>query len=256
MKVKKILITQPPPAESEKNPYVDIASKYNVEVVFKKFFRVVPLNSLEFRQKNKCNLADFNALVFTSKNVIDYYFQLLRDLRLEIRDDTKYFCSSEKIAVYLQKYIPFRKRKIFWGNSSLNDLIPIFKKEENQQLLYLIPTSDSSYDFSTTLFKNHNLNYRKIIIYQNQYEDLTSFPIKDFQIMCLFSPHGVNSLFHSFPDYKQDDQIILVHGSATAEEARNKNLVVAEIIPNERFSSMILALENYLTTLNKKRKDK
>lgn len=256
MKIKKILISQPPPAENEKNPYNDLASKYNVEVVFKKFFRVVPLSSLEFRQKNKCNLMDFNALVFTSKNVIDYYFQLLKELRLEIRDDTKYFCSSEKIAVYLQKYIPFRKRKIFWGNSSLNDLVPIFKKEENQQLTYLIPTSDSPYDFSTALFKNNNLNYKKVIIYQNLFEDLSTFPIKDFQIICLFSPHGVKSLLHNFPDYKQDDQIIFVHGAATAEEAKKCNLSLAETIPNEKFSSMILALENYLLSINKKKKDK
>jgi len=256
MKGKKILISQPPPAENEKNPYSELIAKYNVEITFKKFFKVVPLTSLEFRQKNKCKINDFDAVVFTSKNVVDFYFQMLKDLRIEIKDNMKYFCSSEKIAVYLQKYIPFRKRKILYGNTSLNDLEPIFKKEENIKLKYLVPTSDSSYDFSANVLKINNLNYQKLIIFKNEYEDLSTLPIQEYSILCFFSPHGIKSLFHNFPDYQQNDQIVLVYGNSTAEEAQNYNLKIAQVVPNKESPSIVDALDKQLALLNKKKKEK
>ena len=197
MKVKKILVSQPEPADLEKSPYKNLVTKYGVDITFFKFFEVVGLSVSEFR-KSRIHLNEYTAIIFNSKNSVDHFFRLAKELREVIPDSMKYFCSTEAIAHYLQNYIQYRKRKIFFGNQYFSDLIEILSKHREEKFLF--PCSDEKQTEYTKMLDKAKFKYTKATMYTSVPRDLTQFNPKDFDLICLFSPIGVRSLLQSFPN--------------------------------------------------------
>ena len=223
MKVKKILVSQPEPADLEKSPYKNLVNKYGVDITFYKFFDVVGLTVSEFR-KSRIHLSEYTAIIFNSKNSIDHFFRLAKELREVIPDTMKYFCTSEAIALYLQNYIQYRKRKIFFGTQYFADLIEILGKHRDEKFLF--PCSDEKQTEYTKLLDKNKFKYTKATMYTSVPKDLSKFNLKDYDIVCLFSPIGVRSLLKNYPD------------------AADMNLNIAA--PTKTSPSMAMAIENYI----------
>ena len=202
MKVKKILVSQPEPADLEKSPYRNLVTKYGVEITFYKFFEVVGLPVSEFR-KTRIHLAEYTAIIFNSKNSVDHFFRLAKELREVIPDSMKYFCASEAIAHYLQNYIQYRKRKIFYGNQYFADLIEILSKHREEKFLF--PCSDEKQTEYTKLLDKAKFKYTKATMYTSVPRDLSQFNLKDYDLICLFSPIGVRSLVKNFPNVAEEN---------------------------------------------------
>ena len=250
VKIKNILVSQPQPADLEKSPYQELVNKYNVKYEFKKFFTVVGLSSAEFRQ-SRINLAEFTGIIFTSRNAIDYYFALAKDLRIEISENMKYFCTSDQIAFYLQKYIQFRKRKIFYGDSTYPSLLPLLKKHKEEKLV--LPCNDSSNEELYSLLTANNVNFQKAVIYKNESADLSQIEIKNYDLLCFFSPSGIQSLKHNFPKYTQGEQLIATYGKTTLQAAEAAKLRVDIPAPTPTAPSMIMAIDEYIKASKKKK---
>ena len=243
--IKKILISQPKPA-SEKSPYYDIASDYGVELVFRPFIKVEGLTSKEFRSQ-KVSILNYTAVVFTSRHAIDNYFKLAKEMRLEIPEDMKYFCVTEQIALYIQKYVQYRKRKVFFGETGrIDDLIPAMVKHKNEK--YLVPMSDVHNDSIANLLESKKLNHRECVMYKTVSNDFTPEEIKtfDYDMLIFFSPSGIESLTKNFPDFKQDEIAIATFGPATAKAAKEAGLRLDIEAPSEKYPSMTGALLHYL----------
>ncbi len=242
MKVKKILVSQPKPA-SDKSPYYDIANKYGVEVVFRPFIKVEGLSAKEFRQ-SKVNILDFTAVIFTARGAVDHFFRLCETMRVNIPDTMKYFCTTEAIALYLQKYIVYRKRKIFHGpNGTLAGLLPLLVRHNKEKYLYVV--SDVHKDDTTELDSN-NINYTKSVMYRTVPNLFTADEPFDYDLMLFFSPAGIDSLMKSFPDFKQGDIYIGAFGTNTVEAVRDAGLRLDIEAPTPAAPSMTTALENFL----------
>lgn len=250
MKVKTILISQPKPADVEKSPYADIMKKHNLKIDFKKFFSVTGLNSSEFRQ-HRINLGDYNAVVFTSRNAINHYFRLAKDLRFTVPDTLKYFCASDQIAYYLQKYIQFRKRKIFYGDQTHASLLPLIKKQKEIKLI--IPCNNEPSKVLHSLLKENNISFKEAVFYKNEFADLSLIDLKEYDMLVFFSPHGIHSMMHNFPDYKQGKQLIAIYGNSTIEALEEYKLKSQVTIPTQTAPSMTLAICDYIEA-NKKKK--
>ncbi len=249
MKVKKILISQPQPT-SEKSPYFDIAQKYGVEIVFRPFIKVEGLTSKEFRQQ-KISIPDYTAVIFTARTAIDHFFRLCKDLRVTIPDTMKYFCTTESIALYLQKYIIYRKRKIFFGKSNhLEDLIPSLAKHSNEK--YLFPVSDVHKD-DMSLLENGKINYTKAIMYRTVSNDFTPDEAFDYDMLVFFSPSGIASLIKNFPNFEQNEIKIGCFGHTTAKAVRDAGLRLDVEAPSPEAPSMTAALDLFLKNQNKKK---
>lgn len=249
MKIKKILISQPQPA-SEKSPYFDIAQKYGVEVVFRPFIKVEGLTSKEFRQQ-KISIPDYTAVIFTARTAIDHFFRLCKDLRVTIPDTMKYFCTTESIALYLQKYTVYRKRKIFFGKSNhLEDLVPSLVKHSSEK--YLFPVSDVHKD-DTALLENGKINYTKAIMYRTVSNDFTPDEAFDYDMLVFFSPSGIASLIKNFPDFEQNEIKIGCFGPTTAKAVRDAGLRLDVEAPSPEAPSMTAALDLFLKSQNKKK---
>ena len=245
--VKKILVSQPKPT-SEKSPYFDIAEKLEVELVFRPFIKVEGLNSKEFRQQ-KVSLPDYSAIVFTSRHAIDNFFQLAKELRSNIPEDLKYFCVTETIALYIQKYVQYRKRKVFFGNTGkIADLLPCMVKHKNEK--YLIPLSDVHNDDVKTMLDAKKLNHTECVMYRTVSNDFTEQEVKDFDydMLVFFSPSGIDSLMKNFPDFAEShkDVAIATFGPATAKAAKDAGLRLDLEAPTEKYPSMTGALQHYL----------
>ncbi|WP_055097194.1 uroporphyrinogen-III synthase, partial [Gabonia massiliensis] len=200
MKIKKVLVSQPKPA-SEKSPYFDIAEKYGVNIEFRPFIKVEGLSPKEFRQQ-KISIPEYTAVIFTARTAIDHFFKLCEGLRVTIPDTMKYFCVTESVALYLQKYIVYRKRKIFFGNSGkLDDLIPSLVKHSDEK--YLFPVSDVHNEEHTALLDKNKINYTKAIMYRTVSNDFTPDEKFDYDMLVFFSPSGINSLLKNFPNFDQ-----------------------------------------------------
>ena len=212
MKVKKILVSQPEPADLEKSPYRNLVTKYGVEITFYKFFEVVGLPVSEFR-KTRIHLAEYTAIIFNSKNSVDHFFRLAKELREVIPDSMKYFCASEAIAHYLQNYIQYRKRKIFYGNQYFADLIEILSKHREEKFLF--PCSDEKQTEYTKLLDKAKFKYTKATMYTSVPRDLSQFNLKDYDLICLFSPIGVRSLVKNFPNVAEENVAIAAFGTST-----------------------------------------
>lgn len=251
MKINKILISQPKPT-TEKSPYYDIAQKYDVEVVFRPFIKVEGLSSKEFRQQ-KISILDYTAIIFTARTAIDHFFNLCKSLRVTIPDTMKYFCTTESVSLYLQKYIVYRKRKIHHGNKSnkLEDLIPLLAKYNEK---YLHPVSDvHKEEEGSSLLEKHNINYTPAIMYRTVSNDFTPEEKFDYDMLVFFSPAGIASLMKNFPNFVQGDIKIACFGPTTAKAAKEAGLRLDIEAPTPEMPSMTGALDMYLKSYNKKK---
>ncbi|MDR0768367.1 MAG: uroporphyrinogen-III synthase [Dysgonamonadaceae bacterium] len=243
--LKKILISQPDP-KTKKTPYHDVAKKYGVEIVFRPFVRVDPVSAKEFRAQ-KINLPDYTAVIFTAKTAIDHFFRLCEEFRVNIPEEMRYFCVTKSIAAYLQKYIVFRKRKIFFPTTSkLEDLMPYIHK--NNKEYFLLPVSDVHNEDLLKLLDGKKIKYTKAIMYRTVSNNFTSDEVFDYDILLFFSPSGIASLLKNFPNFEQNKTIIGTFGPMTAKTARDAGLRLDIEAPNPQAPSMVAALEQYLKT--------
>lgn len=241
-KIKSILISQPKPTE-ENSPYFALAKKHSLRIEFRKFIQIQGISSDEFRKQNVNPLA-YTAVIFTSKYAIDNYFRILKDLKIELPPDMKYFCVSEATAKYLQKYIVIRKRKLFIGEKTAKDLQPMIKKQGTEK--YLFPCSSIHTPDITDFLSSNGLSYTEAIIYNTVPSDVRDVKLDQFDLLCFFSPSGIDSLFINFPEFIQGDTAIGVFGPTTARAAREKGLRVDIEAPAPNMPSMTAAIENFI----------
>ncbi|MDE6012026.1 MAG: uroporphyrinogen-III synthase [Prevotella sp.] len=243
--IKKILVSQPQPT-SEKSPYYDIAERFGVELVFRPFIKVEGMSAREFRTQ-KVNILNYTAIVFTSRHAIDHFFALAKELRVTIPEDMKYFCVTETIALYIQKYVQYRKRKVFFGNTGrVDDLLPTMVKHKNEK--YLVPMSDVHSDSLSKLLDSKKLIHKECVMYKTVSNDFTEEEIKtfDYDMLIFFSPSGIESLTKNFPNFQQDKIAIATFGPATAKAVHDAGLRLDLEAPTEKYPSMTGALQHYL----------
>ena len=243
--IKKILVSQPKPS-SEKSPYYDIAEDLGVELVFRPFFKVEGLSAKEFRQQ-KINLLDYTAVVFTSRHAVDNYFNLAKEMRITIPEDMNYFCVIETIALYIQKYVQYRKRKVFFGNTGkIDSLIPTMTKHKTEK--YLVPQSSVHTDALTKLLDANKLKHKECVMYRTVSNGLTEEEVKnfDYDMLVFFSPTGVKALKENIPNFEQGDIKIAAFGPATAKEIEAQGLRLDLQAPSQEYPSMTGALRAFL----------
>ena len=242
MKIKKILVSQPQPSTG-KSPYFDIAKKFGVEVVFRPFIKVEGLTSKEFRQQ-RINLADFTAVIFTARTAVDHFFRLCEEMRYTVPETLKYFCTTEQIALYLQKYIVYRKRRIFFGtNGKLDGLEAAFQRHNKEKYLFVV--SDVHKE-STEILDNMHINYTVAVMYRTVSNDFTPEEKFDYDMLLFFSPSGIESLKKNFPNFEQGDICIGCFGSVVAQAVKDAGLRLDLEAPNPKAASMTSALEVFL----------
>lgn len=241
-KVKTILITQQDPG-SEKNPYTDLAKKHKLKIDYRPFIHVAEVESLEFRQQ-RVDIMEHTAVIFTSRNAVDHFFRIAKEMRLSIPETMKYFCMSEAIAYYLQKYIQFRKRKIFFGHSTFNELMESIKKHRGEK--FLLPCSDILKPSIPESLDKEKINYSKAIMYRTVCSDLSDLADVKYDMLVFFSPSDIESLFKNFPDFKQNNTRIAVFGSTTAKAVEDAKLRIDVMAPNPKAPSMSMAIELYI----------
>lgn len=243
LNIKRLLVSQPKPT-SEKSPYFDLAEKYGVEIEFRPFIKVEPLSSKEFRQQ-RISILDYSAVVFTARTGIDHFFRLCEELRVTIPETMKYFCMSESIAVYLQKYIVYRKRKIFFGASGkLDDLITIIAKHPKEK--YLVPVSDVHKDDLRLKLEAKKIDFTEAVMYRTVSNDFKADESFDYDMLIFFSPAGISSLLKNFPNFNQKDIRIGCFGPTTAKAVKDAGLRLDVEAPTPEAPSMTAALEQYL----------
>lgn len=248
MKVNKILVSQPKPA-SDKSPYFDIAKKFEVNIDFKQFIKVEGVTSKEFRQQ-KVTILDHSAIVFTSRHAIDHFFGLCAELRVNVPETMKYFCISEAIALYIQKYVQYRKRKVFFGdNGKIEGLIPVMVKHKNEK--YFVPLSNVHNDELTRLFEANNLQFTEAVMYRTVSHIFEPGELDGYDMMIFFSPAGIVSLKENLPDFNQGDMKIACFGPSTAAAIKEAGLRLDLEAPTVEAPSMTMALEQYLAKNNK-----
>jgi len=249
---RSILVTQPKP-ESDKSPYFELARKYNVELTFLPFIKLEPIPAREFRRQ-KIDIAGYTAVIFTSRNAIDHFFRTCEEMKVNISQDTKYFCITEAVALYLQKFILYRKRKVFYGadgtNKSMFDVIN--KHKENEKLLYVCSENQQDNEIVNWL-KNNQCEYQLAFMYRSVSNDVK--PVMDkqeFDVICFFTPSGVKSLFDNYPSFNQNGTFIGAFGSNTIKAIEDAGLNVQIKAPAPQAPSMIAALDIFLSEKNKK----
>ena len=245
--IKKILISQPEPT-SASSPYFDIAKRYNVEIVFRPFIKVETLTPKEFRAQ-KISILEHTAIVFTSRHSIDNFFQLAKEMRIPIPEDMKYFCITETVAQYIQKYVQYRKRKVFFGTTGkIDDLLPTILKHKNER--YFLPLSDvHSNDFSN-LLDSKNIMHSDAIMYRTVSNDFSKDEPFDYDMLIFFSPSGMKALMKNFPDFQQGDIVIGTLGPATAKAVRDAGLRLDIEAPSPQYPSISAAIDDHLRKAN------
>jgi uroporphyrinogen-III synthase len=243
-KVKKILVSQPKP-NSEKSPYFDIAEKYDVEIKFHPFIRVERISVKEFRQQ-KVNILDFTGIVLTARTAVDKFFSFCEEMRITVPETMKYFCISESVALYLQKYIVYRKRKIFFSQTGkIEGLNNAFTKHSKEKFLFPVPEEHN--EEAATFLDTKKLNYVKSVMYRTvSNEFIDSEHIKDYDMAVFFSPLGIASLFKNFPDFVQKDMAIGCFGGSVAKAIEEAGLRLDLEAPQPDYPSMTAALESFL----------
>lgn len=249
MSIKTILVSQPKP-EGEKSPYFDLAEKYKLKIDFRPFIRVEGINAQEFRTQ-RVNFADFTAVILTSKNAVDHYFRMAQETRFTVPDTMKYFCISEAIALYLQKYVTYRKRKIFFGKQTIEELVETMRKHKGEK--YLLPCTDILRDKIPETLEQHKIDFAKAMLYRTVASDLSDLENVSYDMLVFFSPGGIESLFKNFPDFKQNDTIIAAFGPTTANAVIKNNLRLDVHAPQPNAPSMTAAIENYVKESLKKK---
>lgn len=245
-KVKSILVTQEPPTDPA-SPYFKIAEKYSVKVDFRPFIQVEPVSVKEFR-KQKVEILNYTAVIFTSRNAVDHFFALCRELKIDMPPDMKYFCISEQTSNYLQKYIVIRKRKIFTGLKDTQDLLEIIKKHKNEKFLF--PCSDIRKNDIPAFLRESNFQFCEAITHHTVAANLSDLKDVYYDILAFFSPSGIHSLYTNFKDFKQNSTRIAAFGPATAKAVRDAGLVLDIEAPQPNAPSMTGALELYIRRAN------
>ena len=241
--IKKILVSQPKPT-SDKSPYFEIEAKYNVEFTFHPFIKIEGLTPKEFRAQ-KIQILDYSAIVFNSRHAIDYFFTLCKELRVQLPEEMKYFGISETVALYIQKYIPYRKRKVFFGSTGKwADLVTVMAKHKTEN--YLVPLSDVHSDEVTTMLDAKKLKHKECVMYRTISNDYPANEPFDFDMLVLFTPAGVESLIKNFPDFKQGDMRLACFGPATKKALEEAGFRVDLSAPTPEARSMTAAIEQYL----------
>lgn len=246
-KVKSILVTLPKP-DSDKSPYFDLAKKHNLKIDFRSFIHVEGVSSKDFR-KEKVNLGDFTAVIFTSKNAVDHFFRICEEMRHDVPADMKYFCISETIALYLQKYIQYRKRKIFFGKQTATDLADVLKKHATEKFLY--PCSDVAAEETQKFLHDNGYDFKPAVLFHTVCSDLSDLAEVFYDVIAFFSPSSIHSLFINFPDFQQNDTRIAAFGISTHKAAVEHNLILDIPAPTPQAPSMTMAIEQYIKQANK-----
>ena len=245
--MKTILVSQPEP-KLENSPYAKLIEKEKLTVDFRPFIHVEGVDSKTVRQQ-KIDLSKFTAIILTSRNAIDHYFRLAEEMRFKVPDTMKYFCQSEAVAFYLQKYVVYRKRKIYVGKRLFSDLAPLLKKHKTET--YLLPSSDVLKPDVPKTLDELGVNWTRGIFYKTVISDLSDLADVYYDILVFFSPSGIESLFTNFPDFKQNNTRIAAFGNTTIKAAEEKGLVVNIKAPTPETPSMTMALQKYLSEVNK-----
>ncbi len=247
LKVKRVLITQPKP-ETDKSPYFDLAKKLKLILEFKSFTSILPYTSKEFRQE-KINILQHTAIIFNSKNMVDLFFNLIKELRLEMPPEMKYFCVNEGTALYIQKYIQLRKRKVFFGKSTEKDMLSVLKSHADENYLYLC--SDLRKPEVPNFLKKNKIKFKEGIVCYTQSADLKALNLNDYDLIAFFSAAAVKSVKDNFPKFKQATTVVAAFGEATAMAAKEVKLKVSVLAPTPDCPSMSMALEQFITKNNK-----
>ncbi len=247
--IRSILISQPDP-ENGNSPYDKLIEKYNISVDFCPFIQVEAVPVKEFRRQ-RVEILNHSAVIFTSRNAVDHFFKLCIELKIEVPTDMKYFCISEQTSNYLQKYIVIRKRKIFTGSKTARDLIEILKKHKNEKFLF--PCSNIRKNDIPDFLKQNDFQFSEAVIYKTVACDLSNLAIKNYDIIAFFSPSGIKSLYDNFPDFKQNKTRIAAFGPTTAKAAQDAGLIIDIEAPQPEAPSMTGALELYIKSVNKPR---
>jgi len=247
IEINSILISQPKPA-SHRSPFFELEKKRNIKIDWRPFIDVVAVDNKEFRRM-RINLEDFTAIIFTSKNAIDFFFQKCEDLRISMPNHTKYFCKTEVIANYLQKYIVYRKRKIFYGEKRLEDLLPSFDRFKEGEK-FLLPTSNLGSKGIVDFLKQSDIEFKELKMFETISSDLSDLSNITYDMLVFFNPLGIKSLFENFPDFKQNKTRIAVFGQHTLEEAESHNLVIDIMSPTPKSPSIITAIDEYIVEAN------
>ena len=248
LKVKSILISQPKP-ENDKSPYFNLAKKYKVKIDFRPFIHVESVPGKEFR-KSRISLHDYSSIILTSRNAIDHFFRICDELRVKISQETKFFCVSEAIALYLQKYTLYRKRKVFYGNGLSKDLMDVLKKYKEGEK-FLFPCSDIHKKDIPDFLEENKFDYSEAVIYKTVCSDLSDLNEINYDMIIFFSPSGVKSLFRNFPKFKQRKTRIAAFGPTTSQAVVDAGLNLDLKAPIPQAPSMTMALEKYLKKANK-----
>lgn len=249
-KVKNILVSQPKPAENDKNPYLDLAKKHHLGVTFRQFIKVEGLTSQEFRAQ-RIDILEHGAVILTSKLAVDHYFRICNEMRVTVPESMKYFCINEQTAYYLQKYIQYRKRKIFFGHGTILDLVDVIRKNKAEK--FLLPASDVHKEQIVDFLDEVKITFTKATFYKTVSADLSDIKtLADFDILVFFTPVGIKSLKHNFPNFKQGNTRIAAFGHATALMVKNLGFRLDIFAPNPQNPSMTGALDQYIKEANKK----
>ena len=248
MKVKTILVSQPEP-KVENSPYFDLEEKEKVKIDFIPFIHVEGVDAKEVRLQ-KVDLSQYTAIILTSRNSVDHFFRIADDMRYKVPDTMKYFCQSEAVAYYLQKYVVYRKRKIYVGKRTFQELSPLIKKYKNEK--FLLPSSDQLKPEIPKTLDSLKVEWKQGIFYRTVVSDLSNLRDVFYDVLVFFSPSGIKSLFENFPDFKQNNTRIAVFGNSTIQAAEEHGLIVNIQAPTPETPSMTMALKKYIKEVNKK----
>lgn len=243
MKIEKILISQPEPADLEKSPWRNLIVNHNVDITFFKFFDIAGISASEFR-KTRIHFGEYTAVIMNSMNSVDHFFRMAKELRVSISEETKYFCTTEKIALYIQNYTQYRKRKMFFGQQNFGDLLEIMGKHREEKFLF--PCSDEKQTEYTKALDKAKFKYTKAPLYRAEPKDLTGFNLKDYNLICLFSPSGVRSLLHSFPNFAEHPVPVAAFGTSTHAALNQAGIKPLILAPTKTAPSMAMAIENFI----------
>ncbi len=243
MKVKTILISQPEPT-NESSPYTRLKDEHNLKIDFRPFIHIEGLEAKDVRRQ-KINFGDYTSIILTSRNSVDHFFRLAEEMRFKVANTTKYFCQSEAVAYYLQKYVVYRKRKIYVGQNNLSDLDSVFKKFSDEK--FLLPSSDILKPTTSSFLDSIGIEWTRVQLYKTVTSDLSDLSDVYYDVLVFFSPSGIESLFKNFPDFKQNNTRIAVYGNTTIDAADKAKLRIDIKAPTEETPSMTMALEKYIS---------
>ncbi|EAQ38195.1 uroporphyrinogen-III synthase [Dokdonia genika] len=248
MKVKTILVSQPKP-KVDNSPYFELEERQRVKIDFIPFIHVEGVSGKEVRLQ-KVDLKDYTAIILTSRNAVDHFFRIAEEMRFKVPDTLKYFCQSEAVAYYLQKYVVYRKRKIYVGKRTFPELIPLIKKHKNET--FLLPSSDKFKPIVPELLDELGVKWMQSTFYKTVVSDLSQYENVFYDILVFFSPSGIDSLFKNFPNFEQKNTRIAVFGNTTVKAAEEAGLEINIMAPTPETPSMTMALEKYIKSVNKK----